>query len=240
MAAAQVAALCAKLATPCNATTTQAWAGAPTTWASALLIDAARPMLAVLRPDGSVRAWDFADYAPTRSSRSTTERERLEIYPALYPAPGGHYAIAVVRNHMEGYSGGGAGFSYADFVVLNTESPNAAGATNEGKPYTLLYAGVPFSCSKMVRACFSEREYQTSRHCHDEVQGHLTIQFPTRASRATADAGWTFFWHETTWPAHVTKAHARRTQTRFTLPAGTPAPSEPALPRGVRFCGGPQ
>lgn len=232
MAKVPIASLCAKLATPCNAETTQAWLGAPSSWASALFIDTSRPMLIALQSDGGTLAWDFADYRHTRSPPGQANRHALDIYPALYPVPGNGYAIAVVHGVTEGYSGGGAGFGLADFVALHLTARAAAA----DKPYTLLYAGVPFSCSKILRACFSEREYQTSRHCHDDWSGHLTIQFSeTRDSTAK----WSFTWHETHWPAHVTKAHIRRTQTRFTLPTG-PAGTNEARPKGVSFCdGGP-
>lgn len=230
MPKAQAATLCARVATPCNPETTQAWIGAPSSWASALFIDTARPLLMVIRPDGSLAAWDFASYRHTRSPSDGAAGNPLEIYPALYPASGNTYAIAVVRAVSEGYSGGGASFSYADFVALNTTPLTAPSE----KPYTLLYAGVPFSCSKMVRACFSEREYQTSRHCHEQWDGHLTLRFPSAHDSA---ARWSFTWHETHWPAHVTQAHTKRTQTRFTLPAGA-AGINGALPKGVALCGG--
>ena len=227
---AQIAMWCARLSTPCHAQTTSAWVGDALPLGRLFLIDRARPMLMAVRDGQIVQHWDFGAFAHSRSASKAEPGEPLEIYPALYPAGDGHYAVAIVHHRREGYSGGGALFSLADFVPLA-----APPKTADAKAAPPLYASVPFSCSKMVRACFSERESQTSRHCHDETEGYLTIQFP---ARNTPKQDWTFTWHETQWPAHVTKAHARRTQTRFTLPAR--ATSTEALPKNVSFCGGPQ
>src|SRR5690606_9576597 len=79
----------------------------------------------------------------------------LEIHPALYPAGPGLWAVAVLTRGREGYSGGGAEFVTADFVRLEPEAAEV-GASQR------LYASVPFSCSKIVRACFTEKEYKTS------------------------------------------------------------------------------
>ena len=223
-----ITSICTKLATPCNPQTTKAWTGAAPLLGNLFLIDAARPMLIVVRDAQAAHHWDFADYAHTRPPSGADPGEPLEIYPALYPAGDGRYAIALVRRHGEMYSGGGAGFAYADFVLLNTADP-----ADSSKP--LLYAGMPFSCSKMVRACFFEREYKTSPHCHDEMSGYLTLQFPARAG----GVGWSFTWHQTDWPAHVTKARARHTRTRFTLPSAHSTGDATAVPKNVSFCGGP-
>lgn len=222
------ATICAKLSTPCNPQTTKAWTGAAPLLGDLFLIDAARPMLIVVREAQVAHYWDFADYTHTRPPSGANPGEPLEIYTALYPADDGRYAIALVRRHGEMYSGGGAGFAYADFVLLNTADP-------ADKANTRLYASVPFSCSKMVRACFFEREYKTSPHCHDEMSGYLTLQFPVRVDGPR----WAFTWHQTDWPAHVVKARARRTQTRFTLPSAPNTGDPGTLPKNVSFCGGP-
>jgi hypothetical protein len=237
LADAQVAAFCAKLATPCNAPTTRAWIANASALGTTFLIDSSRPMLVAVRDGSAGQSWDFAGYAhsqPTRDTGAGDTREPLELFPALYPAVNAQYAVALVRNLRESYSGGGAGFAYADFVVLRADGKYAP---------TPLYAGVPFSCSKMIRACFSERDYKTSRHCHDEMNGYLTIQFPARAGDVPGESGWTFFWHQSDWPANVTKSHARRTQTRFVLPANNMKSMNGAnasLPPNVSFCGAPQ
>ena len=93
---------------------------------------------------------------------------------------------------------------------------------------TVAYGAVPFSCSKMVRACFSERDYARSTHCHDESIGSLSIRYPDRPGR------WTFTWQETEWGAHSPQSSAATTRTRFEVP-----PGNTERPASVGFCGGP-
>ena len=227
---AELASVCRALATPCHPQTTKAFLGAAPPLGSMFLIDASRPMIAVLQQGQPTQSWDFAGYTHTRAQPGQSASEPLEIYPALYPAGNGQYAIALVSHQREAYSGGGADFAFADFVPLASDPQPRATS------YALRHAGVPFSCSKMVRACFSERDYKTSRHCHDEMNGYLTLQFPLRGSD---ESGWSFTWHQTDWPAHVAKNRLRYTRSRFTL-ATNGASGGKALPANVAFCGGPQ
>lgn len=40
------------------------------------------------------------------------------------------------------------------------------------------YAGVPFSCGKLIRACFSEKDYQLhGDNCQEQYDGHLSINY---------------------------------------------------------------
>lgn len=228
--AAAMAQLCATMATPCDPQNTRAWLATGAPYGNTFLIDASRPMLIALRDRRIAHSWDFAGYTHSRVLAADDLKEPLELYPALYPAGSGRYAVALVHNLREAYSGGGALYAYADFVLLD----------GDDKPLDSkkrLFVSVPFACSKMTRACFSQSEYQTSRHCHEETTGHLTIQFSPAPAGASATPAWTFAWHQTNWPAHVTKAHATRSQTRFVLPAGgTPREIPPAVP----FCDAPR
>lgn len=99
----------------------------------------------------------------------------------------------------------------------------------------VLYAGVPFACSKLVRACFSEQDYRQSPHCHDDSAGHLTIEF----GDGSPPRGWAFRWHERYWPSGEPKSSQRSTRSAFKVPAGPRVVAAGALVPGVPFCGGP-
>ena len=111
------------------------------------------------------------------------------MYPALYPVGPRAWAVAVVYVIAESYSGGGAGFSVADFVVLS-DAPDAGDV-----PVSPLYTGVPFSCAKQIRACFTEEDYRRNRHnCIDTFAGTLTLTYSPSASPDRY--AWTAAWHE--------------------------------------------
>ncbi|QBQ96191.1 hypothetical protein [Paraburkholderia pallida] len=89
----------------------------------------------------------------------------------------------------EAYSGGGGSWQYADFVELKPGSKHAEEAS---------VAGVPFSCGKSIRACFSEQEYQHSPHCSEDFDGVLHLRFVPSDSPDRYD--WVATWNETHWP----------------------------------------
>jgi hypothetical protein len=126
------------------------------------------------------RRWSFVTYVSSRM-KGFDANNPPSIYPALYPVGAGTWAVALVNHVFEMYSGGGASFDIADFVML------------AGSP-SPVYEGVPFWCSKMVRACFTEEEYRRGGNCHDLYEGFLTLSYgPSRsADRYT----WTAVWHE--------------------------------------------
>ncbi|HEY8089979.1 MAG TPA: hypothetical protein VIF09_19090 [Polyangiaceae bacterium] len=62
------------------------------------------------------QTWDLAPYA--RSQGSRFGENAVAIHPALYPVGPGVWAVALVEQVHEMYSGGGADFEFADFVVL--------------------------------------------------------------------------------------------------------------------------
>jgi hypothetical protein len=175
-----------------------------------------------------LNVWNFEKYpAPSRPEGSGDPR-MLDIHPALYPAAPDLWAIALLSTQMESYSGGEAGFNKADFVVLD---PKASVVTEKQR----LYAAVPFSCSKQVRACFSEKDYKKNMpRCHDESSGFLTLKYePSPSGRFYR---WTATWHETAWPAGTPKSAQTKTQTTAVL---VPGQSTAALD-DVPFCdGGP-
>ena len=172
--------------------------------------------------------FDFTGYMHsglTDTASRPSETSRLSLAPALYPLGPNRWAAAVLLTVNEMYSGGGAGFSQADFVPL--EEAHKPGPKSFTKP---AHAGIPFSCSKMVRACFSEKEYKTSPHCHEETSGSLRINY--RVVGKPADAyRWDYVWRETEWPAHQRESATHTTSTRFT---------DQGASESASWCGGPQ
>ena len=164
------------------------------------------------------RLHDFSGYAAAlkKESGAGLSELRVSLAPALYPLAEGQWAVAVLQTVSEMYSGGGASFSKADFVPVEDAS-------------RAVYEGIPFSCSKMVRACFSEKEYKQSKHCHDESSGSLRISYGEAASPGEAYS-WQYTWLQSEWPAHA-PAHAAATS-RLHFAATTT--------ERVGFCGGPQ
>lgn len=176
--------------------------------------------------------FDFTGYTHsglTDTASSSSEKSRLSLAPALYPLGPDRWAAAVLLTVNEMYSGGGAEFSQADFVAL--EEAHQPGPNSFTTP---AHAGIPFSCSKMVRACFSEKEYKTSPHCHEETSGSLRITY--RVVGKPADAyRWDYLWRQTEWPAHQRPSATKTTSTRFTDQSASANESTNAS-----WCGGPQ
>lgn len=165
------------------------------------------------------RLHDFSGYAAAKkdaaSSSSGNADAQFSLAPALYPFAEGQWAAAVLRTVSEGYSGGGASFSKADFVPL------------EGT--RIVAEGIPFSCSKMVRACFSEKEYRNSKHCHDESSGSLRIAYG-EPRRPGEPYRWQYTWVQSEWPAHVPASATTTSRLHFAA----------TTTERAGFCGGPQ
>jgi hypothetical protein len=231
--------VCPKLVFPCVPGTTKAWVQAQQVDSPVYLTDTSSLMFVVLdktNPTDAQRAqvWLLGGYQHSQTDGSDLFSNRLEIYPAIYPLPQNTeraFAIAIVVANSEMYSGGGAFLSVADFVALETKPADV------GLAFSRAYSAVPFSCSKMVRACFSQKQSENSRHCHDEYDGTLQIVLPTAAA---VRKNWTFVWRENEWPAHVAKSKTKSTRTKFTLPFGEPKQWPAQLPNVVPFCGGGQ
>ncbi|ENX39447.1 hypothetical protein [Acinetobacter sp. NIPH 2100] len=89
---------------------------------------------------------------------SDDSRHKQYIFPKLFPLTQQRYAIAIIDQFSEMYSGGGAGIERASFYELEDSG-------NE-RPFIKNY---PFSFNRMIRACFSEQDYESSKgKCHDE------------------------------------------------------------------------
>jgi hypothetical protein len=161
---------------------------AATVWATI----ATAPVLLKLRHgSGSawsvLQRWDFSGYIHSHPPDAPSY-DPMTVYPALYPAGPDLWAVALVSDVHEYYSGGWATFSYADFLAL----PEPADA---GVATAALYRGVMFSCGKAIRACFTEEDYRRrGRNCHDEYRGFLTLEYAPSA--ASARYAWTAVWHE--------------------------------------------
>ena len=197
----------------CNPETTQAWMvrGAVSPQAPLYLIDSQGPRL--LQWDVSSRSiqasWDFSSYPHTKASNDAV----MSIHPALYPVGQDAQAVAITARSSQMYSGGGAWFEVADFLVLDNKLA--------GEALTVLYAAVPFSCEQMIRACFSPEDYDEKMpNCHDYYSGGLRITFPLTS--APVERSWRFTWMQD------------GTATRFSVPYR----ATETAPWPVSFCGG--
>ncbi|WP_227542934.1 hypothetical protein [Acinetobacter chinensis] len=137
--------------------------------------------------------WKFKNYSHSITEYGDDEFNSggMSVYPAFYPISADIDAIALVSQWYAGYSGGGREESIADFVALESN----------GK-YQPAMSSIPFSLSERIRACFSEKDYKTSPHCHDESGSTLSIQFK--------DVGkpyyqWTLNYTDFTWDAGKTE-----------------------------------
>jgi hypothetical protein len=147
------------------------------------------PALVKLRGRGGAwtveRTWDFSDYPHSETSRGCGNEASTRIYPALYPVGPAYWAVALLADICDGFAGGGASYAFADIVVLG----------DADAPVVALYRGLPFSCSKDLRACFTEEEYRRKgAKCRDVHRGFLTLQYAPSASPARYT--WTAVWHE--------------------------------------------
>ena len=178
---------------------------------------AAGPTLLTLSVDADKRwrikeRWSLSDYTSTPDAGGGDRADAPRLFPALYPLGPGDWGVALLNSRSEMYSGGGATVVTADFISLKA----LAASPQSAKP---VYGGVPFSCSKMIRACFSEHDYKTSKHCHDESTGSLRIRY-TAAKPGAAHHGWTFVWSETDWPSDVPQSKASHEVSTIDIPDG--------------------
>lgn len=94
------------------------------------------------------------------------ERTSQSIFPKLFPMTENRYAIAQIDTFSEMYSGGGAGIERASFYEFK----------DSGQTHRFI-ENYPFSFNRMIRACFSEQDYETSKgKCHDEDRLSLDIR----------------------------------------------------------------
>ncbi len=112
--------------------------------------------------------WYFKDYQHSQKGTGDDDLAEggLRIFPAFYPLNKNEDAIAVLNTWFTSYSGGGRGEEVADFVQLQPKGR-----------YRRAVKSVPFYSYEMIRACFSEKDYKNSPHCHDESGSTLSIQF---------------------------------------------------------------
>jgi len=163
------------------------------------------------------RLHDFTAYAGSvKEGEAGNGEVARTLAPALYPLADGRWAAAVLQRQSESYSGGGASFVTADFVPLDAKPQSTIAA----------YEGIPYSCTRMIRACFSEKEYKTSKHCHDESSGSLRIAYDEPA-RAGGPYDWQFTWLQSDWAANTPASATVSTRQRFSASEGS-----------ADFCGG--
>jgi hypothetical protein len=193
-----VARLCAQLGVNCKSDTTQTFVSKQKTLKVGALIDSLSPQIAIFRlnRNGDWVLNSIANFANFKHSFTKTleiYHFPLTIYPALYPLGNDQWAVAVVGEIYIPFAGGSASIAVADFVEVPHSGTNM---TEEGKT---IYKNIPFSCSKMLRACFNESD-SNSKHCHDESNGRLELSYSKGDKGAVV---WHFRWREVTWPPHV-------------------------------------
>ncbi len=176
--------------------------------------------LAQLQPqaDGNWRLVRFGDYRGLLAPGDIADggERQDELHPALYPLSASQAAVAVVAAERNYFSGGGSFYQVADFYTLPEVGQ---------KPVLVSpYRQVPFYRSELYRACFSEREYRTSPHCHDEHQGVLHVNIRARAQHSAYV--WQLLWLTTDWPAHKPQKQQSRESKRWYpgMRIRTPAP----------------
>jgi hypothetical protein len=219
--------LCALLPQPCNVQQLGLYRPRGATPADYVVLSAEPLAMARVKRGAGARGWqldqlhDFSAYVESLKKEDTSGATdaRLSLAPALYPLAEGKWAVAVLQTVSEMYSGGGASFDTADFVPLE----------GEGKGGSAVQRGIPFSCFKMIRACFSEKDYKTSKHCHDESNGSLRIAYG-EAARPGAPYDWQYTWLQSEWPQGEPQRATTTTRIRFTSKTTERAD----------FCGGPQ
>lgn len=96
----------------------------------------------------------------------TNDDDSSFIFPKLFPMTPTRYAVAVIAPFLEMYSGGGASIERASFYEL----------LEQGKTQRFI-TDYPFSFTRMIRACFSEQDYEQAKdRCHDEDGLSLDIR----------------------------------------------------------------
>jgi hypothetical protein len=230
-----IATLCQAGPNPCAPESTRAYVAGTAPPDRVLLIDDAKPLIIEVVREGrgeyrARNALNLSGYRHSFEPEGGRDRgEPLRIYPALYPTGQGSFAIAVISTVRDMYSGGGASFEVADFLRFIGRRSGEPGTAFEA-----VYLGVPFSCSKMIRACFSEREYASSRHCHDESTGTLHIRY---AFDNAGNPDWSFRWRQTEWPAHVGRKHRDTTDSVLKIPRAIDASPKASREGPTDFCG---
>ncbi len=175
-----------------------------------------------------VHQWDVSDYQPANPDQDQGDGTPppLDLFPALYPLGRGRFAVAILAGRNEMYSGGAGSWQTADFVALEPDGSLAP------KPRV---AGLPFSCSKSIRACFSEDNDRRSPHCSEDFDGTLHLRFAPRPSDGRLD--WIATWKESHWPGLVARNRATLGATTVALPADRdPVAAGDALREKIPFC----
>lgn len=118
--------------------------------------------------------WDFSDYQPKKVTTHWTVEEASDpsderhLYPVLFRISEQGYAIGLIQRFNEMYSGGGMTEEVADFFELKPKGQAE-----------LMYSNIPFYVTRMIRACFSQEDYEQSGEgrCHDNEDLLLNIRY---------------------------------------------------------------
>lgn len=202
--------LCALLPQPCNAQLLNLHRPRGAASGDYVALSVEPLAMARVRRSAEAGGWqldrlhDFTAHAQALKKEDPERADApLSLAPALYPLAEGQWAVAVLQLASESYSGGGASFRTASFVPLD------GGAA--------VHKDIPFSCSRMVRACFSEKEYKTSKHCHDESWGSLRIAYAyAEAAKPGGPYDWRYTWLQSEWPQDQPRSATTTTRIQFT------------------------
>lgn len=138
--------------------------------------------------------WDFSHYQHSYTPEEYGV-EGVEIYPALYPLNAEKKAIAILKQEVEPYAGGGRVEQTADFVELKPDGSYAVALTS-----------IPFYKNTLIRTCFTAEEYEKNRYCHDEESSVLSIKF----HEGTPYYRWDLTYTDTTIDTSLSESNVRK------------------------------
>jgi hypothetical protein len=146
------------------------------------------------------RVWDINNIV----NKDQDQDILIGINPVLYPVSKNNFAIAITKKYSQMLSGGIENNTTADFVLLKD--------SNDSENVALILREIPFSCYVMNRACFNEKEYKSSPHCHREQTGISILKISDIGKEIYQ---WSFTWKEEKWLEHVSSA--QKTTTKYTF-----------------------
>ncbi len=213
----------AGLPTDCN--TPSAYAYRSRTPGLFFVIDDAVPSFTEVRktPSGffATRSWSLADLPLQDPYPEASETPNLRIANQLLPTTeGDRYTIVLELERREMYSGGGGHWTTGWIVSLRDTEPRVIDR----------YGALPWSCSITVRACYTERDYQTSKRCTEETSGGVDLL-------RTGAHPWRMRWTLDHYPYNSNRSKHLKQLLQFKLDGA----GRFALVTDVKICGeGPQ
>ena len=169
--------------------------------------------------------------------KNPQDDQQWAIYPALYPVSDNQDAIALTYHFSESYSGGGAGFELATIIPLEA-------STSVLDASQALIDVMPFSCTALIRACFSQEDVDKSvdekgkNRCHDDSSGYLALK--TQRASSAGDHGyyqWRLTWYER-FLKGASQEPMKKTKQRVLVDLNSQSPKNCETFEKFNFCGG--